>query len=141
MKARGYNVLDPDDGKTAAQKDEIAHMALGSDYFFTSVNAIALSGELVSADGYGNRVGSFIFGPKKVIVVAGVNKIVPTIDAAIQRARKYAAQMTVMLFKQDFGSFSELASVADTACSHLVITERSATDRISLVLVGESLGF
>ena len=142
MKARGYNFLDPDDGETGAAKDEIAHRALGADYYLTSVNAIALTGELVNAEGYGNRVGAFIFGPKRVIVVAGVNKIVPTVEAAVARAKTYAAQRTVMLFKQDYGTFDELAQVADNACSHLVVTSRSATKgRVSVVLVGERLGF
>ena len=142
MKARGYNFLDPDDAETGAAKDEIAHRALGADYYLTSVNAIALTGELVNAEGYGNRVGAFIFGPKHVIVVAGVNKIVPTVDAAVVRAKTYAAQKTVMLFKQDYWSFDELAQVADNACSHLVVTSRSATKgRISVILVGERLGF
>lgn len=142
MKARGYHFLDPDDGKTGAAKDEIAHRALGADCYLTSVNAIALTGELVNAEGDGNRVGAFIFGPKRVIVVVGVNKIVPTVDAAILRAKTYAAQRTVMLFKQDYGSLNELAQVAENARSHLVVTSRSATKgRISVVLVGERLGF
>jgi L-lactate utilization protein LutB len=142
MKAGGYNFLDPDDGKTGAAKDETAHKALTADYYLTSVNAIAASGELVSADGYGNRVAPLIFGPKHVIVVAGINKVVPTVDAAVLRARTYAAQMTVMLFRQDYPSFEELAEAADSACSHLVITKRSTTKgRISVVLVGERLGF
>ncbi len=142
LRAHGCTLWDPDDGKTGAEKDEIAHRALAADVYFTSVNAIALTGELVTADGYGNRAASLIFGPRRVIIVVGVNKIVPTVETAIQRTRIYAAQRTVMLFKQDYPSYDELARVAETACSHLVITERSATkDRMSLVLVGERLGF
>lgn len=58
-----------------------------------SSNAIAITGELVNIDGYGNRVASLIFGPKNVIVIAGLNKVEPNLDAAILRAKNMLHQI------------------------------------------------
>ncbi len=90
----------------------------------------------------GGRVGSLIFGPKNVIVIAGLNKVAPNLDAAILRAKSYAAPITMLIFNQDYSSFDELSKAAEGACSQLVVTSMSMTkDRIKVILVGESLGF
>ncbi|HEY5585314.1 MAG TPA: lactate utilization protein [Ruminiclostridium sp.] len=142
LKKEGYNFLDPDDAQGAKAKDIVAHQALGADYFLMSSNAISVTGELVNIDGYGNRVASLIFGPKNVIVIAGLNKVEPNLEAAILRAKNYAAQNTLLIFKQDYSSFDELSKVAEGACSQLVITGMSMTKgRIKVILVGECLGF
>jgi hypothetical protein len=142
LKNGGYNFLDPNDGQGAMAKDKIAHQALSADYYLMSSNAISVTGELVNIDGYGNRVASLIFGPKNVIVIAGLNKIEPNLDAAILRAKSYAAPVTMLIFKQDYPSFGELSNAAEGACSQLVITSMSMTKgRIKVILVGECLGF
>lgn len=142
LKNQGYNFLDPNGVQGAAAKDDIAHQALSADYYLMSSNAIAASGELVNADGYGNRVAALIFGPKNVIVIAGINKVEPNLDAAILRTKKYAASMIMLKFKQDYSSFDELSEAAEMAGSHLVITSKSAIKgRIKVILVGEPLGF
>ncbi len=142
LKNGGYNILDPNAVQGAAEKDKVAHQALNADYYLMSSNAIAATGELVNIDGYGNRVASLIFGPKNVIVIAGLNKVVPNLDAAILRAKKYAAPLTILKFKQDYSSFDELSKVADNACSQLVITGMSMTKgRIKVILIGECLGY
>ncbi|KRU28252.1 lactate utilization protein [Clostridium botulinum] len=142
LKNGDYNFIDPDDAKGAIEKDKVAHQALSADYYLMSSNAIAITGELVNIDGYGNRVASLIFGPKNVIVIAGLNKVEPNLDAAILRAKKYAAPNTMLLFKQDYTSFDELCKEAELACSQTVITSMSMTKgRIKVILVGECLGF
>ncbi|MBC9784061.1 lactate utilization protein [Heliobacterium chlorum] len=143
LKNEGYkNFLDPDDAQGALAKDKVARQALSADYFLMSSNAITESGELVNIDGYGNRVASLIFGPKNVIVIAGINKVVPNLDAAILRAKKYAAPMTLLIFNKDYPSYDELSKVAEDSCSQLVITSSSMSQgRIKVILVGESLGF
>lgn len=142
LKNEGYNFLDPNAVEGAIAKDKIAHEALSSDYYLMSSNAISATGELVNIDGYGNRVASLIFGPKNVIVIAGINKVAPNLDAAINRAKNYAAPLTLTLFKQDYSSFDELFKVAEASCSQIVITSMSMTKgRIKVILVGESLGF
>lgn len=142
LKNAGYNFLDPDDTQGAAAKDKVAHQSLSADYYLMSSNAIAVTGELVNIDGYGNRVASLIFGPKNVIVIAGINKVEPNLDAAILRAKKYAAPITMLIFKQDYSSFAELSQAAEGASSQLVVTSMSMTKgRIKVILVGECLGF
>jgi L-lactate utilization protein LutB len=142
LKNEGYNFLDPNDAQGGLAMDKVAHEALGADYFLMSSNAISATGELVNIDGYGNRVAALIFGPKNVIVIAGINKVEPNLDAAILRAKNYAAQNTLLIFKKDYISFDELSKVAEDACSQLVITSMSMTKgRIKVILVGESLGF
>jgi hypothetical protein len=96
----------------------------------------------VNIDGYGNRVAALIFGPKHVIVIAGINKVEPNLDVAILRAKNYAAARTCLIFKQDYASWDELAKVAEEANSHLVVTSKQAIrGRIKVMLVGESLGY
>lgn len=142
LKNNGYNFLDPNDVKGTKEMDKVAHQALGADYFLMGSNAISSTGELVNIDGYGNRVAALIFGPKNVVVIAGLNKVEPNLDAAILRAKTYAARMIMLKFKQDYSSFDELSKVAEGGCSQLVITSFSMTKgRIKVILVGENLGF
>lgn len=138
----GYNFLNPDDAQGGAAKAKVAHEALDADYYLMGANAISATGEMVNADGIGNRVASLAFGPKNVIVVAGINKVAPNLDAAILRTKTCAAPIIVLQFRQDYSSFDELSKAAESACSHLVITSNStAKGRIKVVLVGECLGF
>ncbi len=142
LKNEGYNFLDPKAAQGAKAMDKAAHQALSADYFLMSSNAISAAGELVNIDGYGNRVAALIFGPKNVIVIAGLNKIEPSLDAAILRVKNYAAPLTMLILKQDYSSFDELAKSAEGACSQLVITSYSMTKgRIKVIIVGECLGF
>lgn len=64
-----------------------------ADFFITSANAITRSGEIINIDGIGNRVAGMIYGPGNVIVIAGYNKIVNTIDEGIKRSKEVAATM------------------------------------------------
>lgn len=143
LKNGGYNILDPNAPQGAAEKDKIAHQALNSDYYLMSANAISTTGELVNIDGYGNRVASLIFGPKNVIVIAGLNKVEQNLDLAILRVKNKSAQMSVLSFtKSEPSSFEELSDKAHGICSQLVITSMSTNkDRIKVILVGECLGF
>lgn len=137
-----YNFKDPKDAQGAAAMEKIAHEALNADYFLMSTNAISASGELVNADGIGNRAAPLIYGPKNVIVIAGLNKVEPNLDAAVLRVKSYAAQMICLAFKQDYSSFDELSKAAEDSCSQLVITSKTVfKGRIKVILVGENLGF
>ena len=107
-----------------------------------SSNAISESGELVNVDGYGNRVASLIFGPKNVIIIAGLNKVVPNLDMAILRTKTYASQMILLKLKQNYSTFEELSKVSEGVGSQFVITSMSSKKgRIKVILVGENLGF
>jgi hypothetical protein len=143
LKGGEYEFLDPLSGVGAAGKDRIAHEALAADYYLMSANAISMTGELVNADGYGNRVASLIFGPKNVIIVAGLNKVEPDLDGATRRAKGRAAAMILLKnANKDFASYDELMEAAAGICSHLVVTSKSTTKgRVKVVLVGEDLGY
>jgi len=73
------------------QRRKMMREAFSSDVFLTGTNAVTLDGKLVSTDALGNRVAAMLFGPEKVIVVAGVNKIVKDVDEALVRIREVAA--------------------------------------------------
>ena len=67
------------------------HQALSCGTFLTSSNAISKDGQLVNIDGMGNRVAAMCYGPRQVVVIAGMNKVLGTLDDAIARARNIAA--------------------------------------------------
>ena len=137
-----------DRNKVSNEEERTAMNAriITSDYYFMSSNAITLDGKLVNVDGYGNRVACLIWGPKNVIVIAGMNKVVTDEKAAIDRARNMAAPPnTVRLHKKT--PCAELGRCAnclteDCICSNTVITRRSQIpNRIKVILVGEELGY
>ncbi|HWP68441.1 MAG TPA: lactate utilization protein [Rectinemataceae bacterium] len=120
--------------------------ALSSDVFVTGVNAITKAGELVCTDSSGNRVAGMIFGPARVIVVAGINKIVEDLDEAFARIRKIAPLNCRRL--------GHKTPCAETGfCSDCMMPERMCNytgiihdglkekDRIHVILIPESLGF
>ena len=136
-----YRFLDPNAVTGAKEKERVAHEALSADYYLMSANAITIAGELVNADGIGNRVGALCFGPKHVLVVAGMNKVEPDLTSAVQRVKTIASQKCMLLYKQDYASFDELKEAADGIISQLLITSMTTMKgRIKIILVGENLG-
>jgi L-lactate utilization protein LutB len=132
-------VWNPKAADGARAMDEIAHKALGADVFLMGCNAITSGGELVNVDGYGNRVSALIFGPRTVLIVAGQNKVVDDVDAALERIRTVAAPKTYMKVRPnaDLPSDIEAASYGQ-----MVITKRSMVPgRIKVILVAEDLGY
>lgn len=126
---------------------EVRRKAMLCDVFLTSTNAITMEGELVNIDGIGNRVAAMCFGPNKVIVVAGVNKIVKDETAAIARIKTDACPPNcIRLGKQTpcalTGKCGDCKAVGQTVCSYTVTTRFSGIpDRIHVILVNENLGF
>jgi hypothetical protein len=70
---------------------ELRRQGLTADFMIASSNAITLDGRLVNLDGMGNRVAAMAFGPKKVILLVGMNKVVPDLETAMARVKHYAA--------------------------------------------------
>ncbi len=97
LRDKGFTVFDHwkagDEGASDEEILEIRREHLTSDVFISSSNAITETGELVNIDGIGQRVAAMIFGPKKVIIVAGVNKIVEDVDEAKKRVKNVATPM------------------------------------------------
>lgn len=125
---------------------EIRKFQMTSDLFLSSVNAITLNGELVNIDGIGNRVNSTNFGPGKVILVAGYNKIVDNVQEAIHRIKNLAAPLNARRLNIDVpcakaGKCVDCSS-PNRICRVIVIHERKPTlTDILVILVGEEMGF
>lgn len=144
-----YKVLNRyQEGLTPDEVYEIERQSLLSDIFITSTNAIAKTGELVNIDGKGNRVAAQIFGPKKVFIVAGVNKICDNLEEACLRAQQNAAPKNAKRFEQLFttGCMKDGKCVScvgpTTICKSIVVQRRAARpDRNTIFLINEELGF
>jgi len=144
LRQKGQPLLDRDTAP-AEEKTAIMKKALTSDIFLMSSNAVTEDGQLVNLDGNGNRVAALIFGPDKVIVVAGMNKVVPTVEDGIIRTRNWAAPMNAQRFQKGTpcchtGKCGDCKS-PDSICASLVITRLCKhPGRIHVILVGEDMG-
>jgi hypothetical protein len=141
-----YILYDRQTAKTPEEASMMFGKIVTADYFFMSSNAITLDGQLVNIDGRGNRVACLIAGPKNVIVIAGMNKIVTDVDCGIERVRNMASPPnTVRLNKKTPCAESGKCAnclVDDCICCQIVITRKSQIPgRIKVILVGEELGF
>jgi hypothetical protein len=146
---RNENVVLLDRYKEELTKEDINRLyreTFFSDYYLTSSNAITENGELVNLDGNGNRVAAMIFGPKKVIIIAGYNKIVKNIDEAYERVREYAAPVNAKRLnkKTPCGLDAQCYDCAspERICNHYVITYRqNVKGRAVVILVKEEIGY
>lgn len=141
-----YQVLDRNTAKTPEERTAMMKQAFTCDVFVTGSNAITETGELVNIDGIGNRVAAMTYGPEHVIVIAGMNKLVPNVMEAANRARNTAAPINAQRFdiktpcKID-GTCHDCNS-PDSICTYIVRTRRCKPEgRIKIILVGETLGF
>ena len=141
-----YAAIDRDRCTTPEEKAQAAKDSMFADFFLTGANALSLDGQMVNIDGAGNRVSAIIFGPKNVLVIAGMNKVVDDLDAAVNRARTVAAPMNKQRFDPNTpcavtGSCAD-CKVEGCICNHIVITRHCRpVGRIKFILVGEPLGF
>ncbi|MCX8111135.1 MAG: lactate utilization protein [Syntrophorhabdaceae bacterium] len=143
------NTIVLDHWKEGLEPHEIGAIRISqltADLFLTSANAITEHGEIVNIDGVGNRVNAMTFGPKRVIVVAGINKIVPDIEAAIDRIKRVAAPMNAKRLNlplpcaetghcHDCNSDKRICRIIS-----ILIKKPSQTD-ISVYLIDEELGY
>ena len=168
---RGQKLISPfweDDPRTYVfPRTEKARQAttdaLSADYFIAGINAITLDGKIVNTDAGGNRVAGIIFGPKRVILVAGANKIVTNVEAATERIKKVAAPLNARRhMEHGIGNLLRSIPIASGAerppgppcaltgecfdcdtcliCCSTVILEHQLYPRIEVILVGEKLG-
>lgn len=145
VKSGKFTAIDRDLAETPQQRLELEKQAHFADVFLTGANAISLDGEMVNIDGYGNRVSAIICGPGKIIVVAGMNKVMDTLEDAITRARTVAAPANQQRFLRKTpctvtGVCADCKS-PDCICNHIVITRHCRpAGRIVFILVGQELG-
>ena len=141
-----YVVFDREKAQTLEEKTKIIHQGLTSDFFLASCNAVSEDGILVNIDGLANRLAGICYGPKHVLFIVGINKIVKNIDDAISRARNISAPINAQRFDIDTpckktGCCYDCLS-PDTICCQLLITRYSKIkDRMILILVNENLGY
>ncbi len=125
---------------------DLDEFAFSADVYLASANAVTEDGVLVNIDGNSNRVSAIAYGPKKVILIVGMNKIADDVDGAMKRARSIAAVTNAQRFHlatpcSSTGSCMNCKSL-DTICCQFLITRYSRhKDRIHVILVGEELGF
>jgi hypothetical protein len=142
----GFSLIDRDKALNFEERMELMRRALLCDTFLCSSNAISEDGQLVNIDNYGNRTAAMIFGPKQVIVVAGINKVVKTVEDAMVRARTIAAPLNIQRFPNIATPCNKTGSCADcishdTVCSYFVtIRLCKPAGRIKVVLIGKNLG-
>lgn len=124
----------------------VFHESLNADVYLMSTNALTEEGELYNIDGNGNRLAALIYGPKKVYVIAGTNKIVKNLEEAVSRVELFSAPANnIRLGKTNPCTKTGQCmhcSTPSTICNQIVTTRRSGTPgRIHVLLVNEALGY
>lgn len=156
LKCGDYDFID----RNGLQGDDVRQAyikAFGCDAYFCSSNAVTMNGELYNVDGNSNRVACIVYGPKQVIMVVGVNKIVPDINSAIKRVKESAAPPNtkrlncktpceatgrcISLSNENSQMCSGCASPARICCSYVISSWQRHKDRIKVILVNEKLGY
>ena len=145
IKSGDYVAIDRDKATNPEERKKIMKDCLLADVFITGANAISLDGQMVNIDGNGNRVAAIVYGPESIIVIAGMNKVMDTLDAAMIRARTISAPLNKQRF--DIQTPCEITGTcADCKsegciCNQILVTRHCRpAGRIKFVLVGEDLG-
>lgn len=141
-----YDVYDREQVETREEKEKIAHQALNCDFFIGSTNALSEDGVLVNVDGNANRVAAFAYGPKNVLLIVGMNKVVKTEADAMSRARNEAAPINAQRFGVNTpcvknGSCFNCKSPQCICCQILITRFSKVPKRTKIILVDENLGF
>ncbi len=140
-----YRVFDRDQCVTPEQREQNMKECMFCDVFITGANGLSIDGQIVNIDGTGNRVAATIFGPKTVLVIAGMNKVQDSLEQAISRARSVAAPMNQQRFHRNVPCDSTGKCVdckaEECICNQIVITRHCRpAGRIKFIIVGEDLG-
>ncbi len=144
--SKDLEVFDTYD-KSISHEDsmELRRKALLTDLFITGTNAVTETGNLVNLDMYGNRVAAITFGPRHVIIFVGRNKIVPDLEAAMERIKGYAAPLNAMRLGKKTPcagtAFCSECESPDRICNTWVITEKCfPKGRLKIILINQDLG-
>ncbi len=142
-----YRVIDRDTAANAEEKEAMYRRILTDcDYFLTSTNAISQDGVLVNIDGTANRLAAMCYGPRHVLYIVGMNKVVATAEDALHRARNEAAPINAMRFGlktpcSKTGCCYDCKS-PDTVCCQILFTRfNHVPGRVKVILVDDSLGY
>lgn len=146
LRARGNVVFDKTITPNKLDSKEVSKKAILADWYISGTNAISKEGHIVNIDHTGNRVAAMIYGPEKVIVVVGVNKIVDSLTDAIDRAKSTAAIQNAKRAGLnppcvEFKKCVDCRSV-DRVCNNLVIIEGQVDiERFKVFIVNDNVGF
>jgi len=119
--------------KDRQKQGELRRQAILADYYLGSLQALAQTGQALACDATGTRTGPYCYGPRKVIWVTGINKIVKDLEQGLRRMREHCVPLEDQRMKK--------AGYPGTTLSRILIYERSDPNRITAVLVKEKLGF
>lgn len=141
-------------GYTQEQIDEVFIKSMGVDAYFCSSNAVTEEGELYNVDGHANRVAAIAYGPKKVIMLVGVNKIVENMEEAVKRVKtvaapKNAVRLSCKTFCAVKGHCVDMEGGIGKGCDspqrlcrdYLVSAKQKHKGRINVILINETLGY
>lgn len=146
MKQGNYRLIDRTAASSPEESRKLYAEAVLSDYYLMSSNAVTLQGELINIDGNGNRVACLIHGPRNIIMVVGMNKLVSDVSSGIERVRNFAAPPNAKRLDRQTpcnaaGHCGDCLS-PDCMCNHIVVTRRSGIKgRIKIYFVAEELGY
>lgn len=143
---RGTKVLNPPTLQLSPEEFvQLRRQVLNADVFLASSNAVTEDGKLYNIDGTGNRVAAMTFGPKKVILVCGINKIVKDIEEARRRATEWAAPMNARRLNlktpcAETGACADCSSPQRICNVYAALVKKPSRTDITVLLVGEPLG-
>ncbi|UOD34624.1 lactate utilization protein [Deferribacteraceae bacterium V6Fe1] len=147
FKTKGKEILNHNVGSLSPEeKLEIRKKQLTCDLFITSTNALTKDGKLINTDGVGNRVAAMIFGPKKTLVIAGVNKIVKDVNAGLNRIKEIASPMNTKRLNVNTpcavtGVCSDCNSPQRICRVTTIIEKKPNFSDIEIIIIGENLGY
>jgi len=147
LRARNVKFLDRyAENLTKENIEQIYRESFFADGYFASTNAITEEGEIYNVDGRGNRVAAMIYGPKKVILIVGTNKIVKNIDEAIERNRRVSAPANVVRLNMDTpchetGYCTQCNSPSRICNIYTIIDRQFDKDRIHVIFMDGSYGY
>ena len=143
----GLTVIDPYLPEFSPEEGlEQRRKGLSADIMISSVNAITLNGTLVNLDGMGNRIAAMAFGPRKVILVVGMNKVVPDLETALKRVKHQAAPLNSIRLGlpnpcTETGLCADCRTPSRICNMWSIIEGQAVKDRIHVKLVGDALGY
>ena len=146
-KLPGVEVIDPyQPGLSSEEGLELRRKGMTAEVMIASSNAVTLDGKLVNLDGMGNRVAAMTFGPKKVILVVGMNKVAPDLESAMARVKHYAGPVNAIRLGRnnpcmETGLCTDCTSPQRMCNMWSIIEGHMIKDRIHVKLVGENLGY
>lgn len=147
LRSGRYNFLDRyEENLTPADMKALYRKTFYADTYFSSVNAITEEGEIFNVDGNGNRVAAMLYGPDKVILVVGVNKIVKNIDEAVKRNKALsgpanAKRLNAATPCAKVGYCMDCKSDDRICCEYTVIKRQRTANRMNVIFINDVLGF